>query len=67
MEKLEIKQEIFSNGKGKWDMESDGLLRQPFHLSREPMENICICNQVSKHGERDDDEGIFVQSVRRMA
>ena len=37
----------------------DGLLRQPFHLSREPMANTCICNQVSKHGERDDDEGIF--------
>jgi hypothetical protein len=62
MVKLEIKLEIFPNGKGKGGHRKHGCLRLPF-IYREPMEKKRICNQDSKHGG-DDDEGIFIACLK---
>ncbi len=47
-------------------MDRDGLLKQPFRPSRECLANMPLLFQVSKHGERDDDEGIVYKPVHEI-
>ena len=58
--RLQTKDLLKWKKKRKENMDNDGWLRQPFHLSRECLVSICICYTISKHGKGDDDNSIIV-------
>ena len=44
-------------------MDNDGWHETAFSSIKRMFGEYTICNQVSKHGKRDDNEGIVIQPV----